>query len=131
MKQELRLGWPIWVGVVSENIERQRRFYRDLLGFKELGAAQSWASFDMGWPNFFELKGRSDDPQYDRPRYQVAFGVNDIQASRRELIARGVDPVSEIVGTPEIGGYWTYFKDPEGNVFAISQRLRTAPNSDT
>ena len=127
MVHKHRLGWPIWVGVVSESIERQRRFYRDVLGFKELGAAESWVSFDMGWPNFFELKGRSNDPQYDRPRYQVAFAVDDIQASRRELIALGVDPVSETVGTPDIGGYWCYFRDPEGNVFAISQRLGTAP----
>ncbi|MDQ6713285.1 MAG: VOC family protein [Candidatus Dormibacteraeota bacterium] len=126
MGSKPRLGWPIWVGVVSENIERQRRFYRDVLGFKELGAAESWVSFDMGWPNFFEIKGRSGDPQYDRPRYQVAFEVDDIEASRRELIALGVEAVSEIVGTPEIGGYWCYFKDPEGNVFAISQRLGPA-----
>jgi len=113
--------------VVSDSLERQRRFYRDVMGFKELDAGESWISFDMGWPNFFELKRRSDDPQYDRPRYQVAFGVDDIETSRRELIALSVDPVSEIVGTPEIGGYWTYFRDPEGNVFAISQRLGTAP----
>ena len=127
MGDKLRLGWPIWVGVVSENIEAQRHFYRDVLGFKELGAAESWVSFDMGWPNFFELKSRSDAPQYDRPRYQVAFAVDDIEASRRELIALGVDTVSEIVGTPEIGGYWCYFSDPEGNIFAISQRSGTAP----
>ncbi len=62
MGSKQRLGWPIWVGVVTEDIERQRRFYRDVLGFKELDAAKSWVSFDMGWPNFFELKGRSDDP---------------------------------------------------------------------
>jgi predicted enzyme related to lactoylglutathione lyase len=127
MGSTLRLGWPIWVGVVSENIGRQRRFYRDVLEFKELGAGESWVSFDMGWPNFFELKGRSDDPQYDRPRYQVAFGVDDIEAVQRELIARAVDPVSDIVGTPDIGGYWCYFKDPDGNVFAITQRVATKP----
>lgn len=41
MGSKLRLGWPIWVGVVSDNIERQRRFYRDVLCFKELGAEES------------------------------------------------------------------------------------------
>lgn len=129
METKVRLMWPIWVGVVSENVERQRRFYRDVLGFKELGAADSWVSFDMGWPNFFEIKGRSDDPQYDQPRYQVAFAVDDIVTSRSGLIAGGVESVSEIVGKPEVGGYWCYFKDPDGNVFAISQRLGT-PTKD-
>jgi predicted enzyme related to lactoylglutathione lyase len=130
MESKPGLGWPIWVGVVSENMEGQRRFYRDVLGFKELDAAESSVSFDMGWPNFFELRRSSNDPQYDRPRYQVAFAVEDIEASRNTLIALGVDSVSEIAGTPEVGGYWCYFKDPEGNIFAISQRFGTAPKND-
>jgi hypothetical protein len=54
----------------------------------------------------------------------VAFAVDDIEACRRQLIHLGVNAVSEIVGTPEIGGYWCYSKDPDGNVFAISQRVR-------
>ncbi|MEN3341669.1 MAG: hypothetical protein V7644_1073 [Actinomycetota bacterium] len=33
---ELELGWPNWIGVVARDLEAQRRFYRDVLGLREL-----------------------------------------------------------------------------------------------
>ncbi len=117
---KLELGWPTWIGVVANNLEEQRRFYRDVLGLKEVGAADSWVAFDMASPNSFELKARSNEP-YERSRYQVGFAVKDIDDSRRELIARAVEPVTEIVGSVQVGSYWCYFRDPEGNLFAIRQ----------
>lgn len=117
---KLLLGYPTWIGVVANDLEKQRRFYRDVLGLKEHGAAESWVAFDMASPNSFELKARSREP-YEKSRYQVGFAVKDIEDSRRELIARAVQPVTEIVGSVEVGSYWCYFKDPEGNLFAIRQ----------
>ena len=32
------LKWPNWIGVVAEDLEAQRRFYRDVLGLRELDA---------------------------------------------------------------------------------------------
>jgi len=67
----------------------------------------------MGFPNLFELLRRSDDPRYDRPRFQVGFAVDDIHEARRLLIERSVEAISEVDGGPESGGYWCYFRDPE------------------
>jgi catechol 2,3-dioxygenase-like lactoylglutathione lyase family enzyme len=120
------LGWPNWFGVVAEDFDAQRRFYRDILGLRELDSGDGWIQFDMGFPNLFELLRRSDDPQYDRPRFQVGFAVDDILEARRRLIERGVEAISEVDGGPESGGFWCYFRDPEGNVFEISQRLGDA-----
>jgi predicted enzyme related to lactoylglutathione lyase len=117
------LNWPNWLGVVVEDMAAQRRFYRDALGLKELGAGDDWVHFDMGFPNILELLERSDDPQYDRPRFQPGFAVEDIHATHARLIRQGVDAFTEIAGGPEAQGYWCYFRDPEGNVFEISQRL--------
>jgi predicted enzyme related to lactoylglutathione lyase len=66
---------------------------------------------------------RSDDPEYDRPRYQVGYATSDIRAARAILLARGAHPVTDIMGGPDSHGYWCYFRDPEGNVFELSQRL--------
>jgi predicted enzyme related to lactoylglutathione lyase len=117
------LRWPNWVGIVVEDIQAQRAFYREVLGFKELLVGDGWVQFDMGFPNVLELLERSAEPQYDRPRYQVGYAVEDIRSAREELVARGATPISEIEGEPESNGYWTYLRDPEGNVFEISQRL--------
>jgi catechol 2,3-dioxygenase-like lactoylglutathione lyase family enzyme len=118
-----KLNWPNWIGVVVEDLEAQRRFYRDTLGLTELGAGDGWVHFDMGFPNVFELLQRGDEPAYDRPRYQIGFTTDDITAAREALVARGVEPVTEVEGGPDSQGYWCYFRDAEGNVFELSQRL--------
>jgi catechol 2,3-dioxygenase-like lactoylglutathione lyase family enzyme len=118
-----QLNWPNWIGVVVEDLEVQRRFYRDRLGLTELGAGEGWVHFDMGFPNVLELLQRSDDPQYDRPRYQPGFAVDGIHEARERLIEAGVEPITGIEGGPQAQGYWCYFRDAEGNVFELSQRL--------
>jgi catechol-2,3-dioxygenase len=118
-----RLGWPNWIGVVADDLVGQRRFYRDVLGLNEAGSGDGWVHFDMGFPNLFELLQRSEEPEYDRRRYQIGFAVDDIGSARHELIRRRASPITEIDGGPESQGYWSYFRDPEGNVFEISQRL--------
>ena len=121
MPTELR--WPNWIGVVASDLEAQRRFYRDVLGLKELDSGEDWVQFDMGWPNVLEILRRTETPQYEQPRYQVGFAVEDIRGVRQRLIEQGVETVTDVEGSPEAGGRWSYFRDPEGNVFEISERL--------
>jgi len=121
MPTELR--WPNWIGVVASDVEAQRRFYRDVLGLKGLDSGEDWVQFDMGWPNVLEILRRTETPQYEQPRYQVGFAVEDIRGVRQRLIEQGVETVTDVEGSPEVGGRWSYFRDPEGNVFEISERL--------
>jgi catechol 2,3-dioxygenase-like lactoylglutathione lyase family enzyme len=122
----LQPRWPNWLGLVVDDLEVQRRFYRDVLGLTELDSGDGWVQFDFGWPNLLELLQRTDEPQYDRPRWQPGFAVEDIHAARAELIARGATPLTEIDGDEESGGSWCYFRDPEGHVFELSQRVGQA-----
>ncbi len=116
------LNWPIWIGVVCDDLEAQRRFYRDVLRMEEIESGEGWISFKIG-ENLFELLARTDEPQYDRPRYQVGFAVDDIQEARRDLVSRGVEPLTGVLGGPESHQYWSYFRDAGGNVFEIVERL--------
>jgi catechol 2,3-dioxygenase-like lactoylglutathione lyase family enzyme len=122
---ELKLGWPVWIGVVSEDLEAQRRFYREVLGLREMEAGESWIEFDMGSKRVFELIARDPAvPQYVSGGYVVGFAVEDIHAAAAELAARGVEQVSEIEGGPDSEQYWCYFRDGEGNLFEIAQRIK-------
>jgi predicted enzyme related to lactoylglutathione lyase len=120
---QTRLGWPTWVGVVVDDFEAERRFYRDTLGFRETEASEGWAQFDVGG-NMFELMPRGAGAPYEARGYQVSFAVEDIEAARAQLVEAGVTPLSEVEGGPETPDRWCSFRDPEGNVFGITQRLR-------
>ena len=117
--------WPSWVGVVAEDLEAQRKFYREVLGFREEEVGDGWVQFDLGGGRTFELLAMDPSvPQYEQRRYQVGFTVDDIRAARDRLIEEGVEVVSDIEGGEGAGSLWAYFRDPEGNVFEITQRLR-------
>jgi catechol 2,3-dioxygenase-like lactoylglutathione lyase family enzyme len=120
-EEEIVLKWPVWIGVVCEDLEAQRRFYRDTLGLKEVRAGEGFAWFEFE-DKLFELLAKSDKPQYDRRRVSFAFEVDDIRATRTELLSRGVEAVTEIEGGPDDRQYWAYFKDAEGNLFEVVQR---------
>jgi predicted enzyme related to lactoylglutathione lyase len=122
MKEKGLLGWPTWIGVVVEDLERQRRFWGELLRLHEAASGPDFVHFDLPGGRVLELIERSDLPEYGRPRFQVGFAVEDIEEAREELIRRGVEPITEIVEEAE--SPWAYFKDPEGNVFAIKQLPR-------
>jgi catechol 2,3-dioxygenase-like lactoylglutathione lyase family enzyme len=116
------LGWPTWIGIVADDLGRQRRFYRDVLGFTELGEGAGWVQFELGGERLLEIVQRSGEPQYDQARYQVGYTVEDIEAAREQLIGLGVEVVSELEGDAGSGRRWCYFRDAEGNVFELKER---------
>jgi catechol 2,3-dioxygenase-like lactoylglutathione lyase family enzyme len=118
----MEIGFPRWIGVVCEDFEKQRAFYRDVMGLHENSEGDGWVQYDMGSNVTFELLRRSSDPEYDRPRYQVGFVVDDIHAARDELLAGGVEPLTDVMEGSDGASRWAYFRDPEGNVFEITQR---------
>ena len=114
------LGWPTWIGVVVDDLELERRFWGALLGVPEDHSAEDFVDFELAEGRSFELIERSSEPQYDRPRFQVGFEVENIELARQELIDRGAESISQIF--PDSESPWTYLRDPEGNVFEIRQK---------
>jgi len=117
------IGWPIWIGVVADDLQAQAAFYRDVLGFRQMATGPDWIEFDIGGRTM-EILERSSLPQYDARRVQVGFEVDDIVLVREQLLAAGVDAVGTIEGEGS-RSRWAYFRDPEGNVFEIKERDRS------
>jgi len=120
------LGWPTWIGVVVDDLEAQRTFWGEMLGVPEDHAGPGFAHFIMPTGEIFEVIERSEIPEYNGRRFQGGFEVANIEATRAELIRRGITPISAIMGT-DSPDPWAYFLDREGNVFEIKQRKPTAP----
>jgi predicted enzyme related to lactoylglutathione lyase len=118
------VGWPNWIGVVAEDLERQRAFYGDVMGFRELDRGEFFVQFDLGWPTMLEvIRLDTTQPQYPNRGFQIGLSTGDIDATYSLLSQRGVEVVTKLLGGTEHGGSWAYFRDVEGNLFEICQTL--------
>lgn len=116
------LKWPAWIGVVCESLEAQRRFYRDVLGMNEIRAGADYVWFELQG-KLFELLAKSEQPHSDRRQVTFGFEVDDIHSARDQLISQGAEALGLIEGGPDARQYWAYFKDAEGNLFEVVERL--------
>ncbi len=113
----------IWAGLYVEDMERQVRFYRDVLGLRLLRQGEGWAHFEAGGGTLFELfTGGTAHPAPKAPAQQPlvpGFRVEDLDLAVDELRAKGV----QFIG--EVGHYkntsWAHFADPEGNRLEIKE----------
>ena len=107
------------VGIPSTDWERSRRFYIETLGLRpdENAKAEFWAGdtcFGIWMP---EQWGEEFKPQ---PNAIVLLNVDDVEAARTELEAKGVEFVGETVETPVC--HMATFLDPDGNSLVLHNR---------
>jgi predicted enzyme related to lactoylglutathione lyase len=97
----------------SSEPEALRAFFRDKLGLPATDVGHGWLIFDMPEADLGCHPADKDEAPSGTP--DISFYCDDIQASVREMTARGV----EFTGPVEDRGYGyvTHFKAPGG--FAI------------
>jgi glyoxylase I family protein len=108
--------------VIITDVERSRRFYRDVLGLKEIPKPRTFdfvvVWFDLGNQHLhLLLKDRADTLS---PRH-FALRVSDIAAARAQCRAHGI-AMQET--TPIPGAERFFLTDPDGNRIEIIQWLR-------
>lgn len=118
--------------IICSNYERSKKFYTEILGLEIL--AETYRTerdsykldLRVGAADQIELFSFPDAPK--RPSYpeaqglrHLAFEVNDIEASVRELEKQGVtvEPVRIDEGT---GQRFTFFSDPDGLPLELYER---------
>jgi catechol 2,3-dioxygenase-like lactoylglutathione lyase family enzyme len=107
------------VSVIITNVERSRRFYRDVLGLKEVPKPRTFDFvvlwFDLGNMHIHLLL--KDEADALSPRH-FALRTRDVAGARTWFAARGV----EIMETTPIPGADRFFiHDPDGNRIEIIQ----------
>jgi len=108
--------------VLITDVERSRRFYRDVLGLKEIHKPRTFDFvvlwFDLGNQHIhLLLKNRPDTVS---PRH-FALRVTDVAAARRYFQKQHI-PIAET--TPIPGADRFFIADPDGNRIEIIQWLR-------
>ncbi|MEU1016620.1 VOC family protein [Streptomyces sp. NPDC005900] len=121
------------------DIDRAKEFYRDRLGFHvdvdtevlpgmrivQLTPPGSGCSVALAGPRLWETMG---GPAPATGSYQgLQLCVADAKAAHAELTARGLDVTEPVEHAPQDGGTFMYFKDPDGNGWAIQEyRVRAS-----
>jgi predicted enzyme related to lactoylglutathione lyase len=119
---------PIRAYIPASNITRARKFYEEIVGLQAKEEYAGGVVYECGGTGVFMYP----TPNAGTSKASQAFWqVNDVEAEVAELKARGVKfeeydmPGVTMKNGIMIGGgaKTAWFKDTEGNILAVSQRL--------
>lgn len=117
-----------WLGTRTEKFDETIAFFRDVLGIPVFHEEPGFAMLQLpGADRDFVEVFAPDNP--DGAAYStgpvVGLLVDDIEQSRAELEAAGVELLGSIHWLQSMEGYgWFHFRGPDGNVYAVLQGSR-------
>ncbi len=113
------------VGVPSRDGKRSRQFYVETLGLRP--DERSWNEFWIGETCFAIWYPEQFGGEFEPQKNSIALlRVEDVEAARAELEAKGVEFVGETLDTGVC--HMASFLDPDGNELTLHRRY--APYSD-
>jgi catechol 2,3-dioxygenase-like lactoylglutathione lyase family enzyme len=117
-----------FVGIPVRDLERSVEFYSGTLGLtKNPNSSERWVEYEIGDLTLALVSPAAMGPDFEvKPHSMpIAFRVDDVEAAKAELVAKGVEFRDTIdSGVCHIAG----FKDPDGNSLMLHHRY--APFSD-
>jgi methylmalonyl-CoA/ethylmalonyl-CoA epimerase len=108
------------IAMIAKDVSRATAFYRDRLGMKFLFEFPGLAFFDCDGVRL--MISKAEKPEFDHPGSVLYFKVNDLDATHRDLVAKGVeftDAPHLIAKLPDHELWMAFFKDSEGNTLAL------------
>jgi len=124
----------------AQDLERARAFYREKLGLEPVEERTGGLRYVCG-PTEFHLFSSAGAPS--GASTQMAFEVEDLEATLAELRARGVsfarfempgfEAREDTIAAPDnypskgTGELGTFFYDSEGNLIGVAQPVRESP----
>ena len=132
--------WLHHINHVSENVERLRRFYSEVMGMgvqesdlpvREVSRDYTGDVAFMRDPSAIQfhlaqkdlgLSYRAGKTVNPVERGHIAFRTDDIEAFKKHLEAHGV-PYSDYKGVATGSWHQIFFHDPEGNIVEVHQVL--------
>jgi len=125
------LTWPGPISNITlftEDLDATRAFYRTVFGLEPIFEDADSAVFRFG-PNQINLLRTSAAPELIEPaqvaapeagvRFQITIDVDDVDATCRDLAARGVTLLNGPIDRPW-GVRTASFRDPAGHIWEIA-----------
>lgn len=124
------------IRLLVKDFDKCFEFYSKILGLPTTWGKPGgeYASFDMGMPSGLSIfktdlmaaaVGNSDKPlpENHREKMLIVLKVEDVDASYKDLVAKGVSFVNEPADKTGWGMRAAHFRDPEGNLLEIWSEL--------
>jgi predicted enzyme related to lactoylglutathione lyase len=107
-----------WSGTRTDSFDQTVKFFRQVMGLDLDNEQSGFASFKLANGDKFEVFGPDDrDHTFFTTGPVVGFGVDDVEAARKELESHGVEFMAP---TRSEGEYrWAHFRGPDGNIYEI------------
>ncbi len=107
--------------LLAQDMDRAVTFYRDAVGLEARFVSPWWSELAMAGA-VVALHGGGDGSEHPTG---LGFEVDDIHAATEALTAAGGSLLGSPVRKPQEGIWLAEMADPEGNTFALSQRLES------
>jgi catechol 2,3-dioxygenase-like lactoylglutathione lyase family enzyme len=115
-----------FVSFLTQDIERAKRFYTEILGLTVESEGESDIEFRAGQVTLDVFDPASIGEPFAPSPAGLALRVPDVAAARAELEAKGVEFTAETLDTGVC--HMAPFRDPDGNALMLHRRY--APFSD-
>jgi predicted enzyme related to lactoylglutathione lyase len=120
-----------FVSLPTEDIGAAMGFYSEVLGLDRGGLWQKegedplGAEFEAGPVTISLVAGERIGIPFQANRVPIALHVEDVEAARRELEARGVEFAAETIDSGVC--HMAHFHDPDGNALMLHHRYAPFP----
>jgi predicted enzyme related to lactoylglutathione lyase len=124
---EQLIGGVDFVALPTHDVRASAEFYGDTLGLRRsvYMPERNFAEFETGNLTLSIIDAEKMGLEHHTMRHEVALHVDDVQAARETLQARGVEFRGEILDTGVC--HMAFFSDPDGNALMLHHRY--APRS--
>jgi len=110
-----------FVSVFTQDIQRAKEFYSGTLGLEIETEGESDLEFRCGQVTLDVFDPSSIGQQFAPSPAGLALRVEDVNAARAELEAKGVEFYGETIETGVCR--MAFFKDPDGNALLLHRRF--------
>ena len=110
-----------WLGIRTERFEETARFFREVMGLEVTRSERDVVGF--AFPDGTEMEVWRPEDEFHSffgAGPVVGFRVDDVEASRAEMEAAGVEFLGPIQRSE--GAAWSHFRGPDGNVYEVIGR---------
>jgi lactoylglutathione lyase len=123
-----------YIMVNVSDMSRSVAFYRDVLGLALKFESPGWSEFQTGATTLALHQGGARAADEDRAAAQpaagtcsIGFSVEDLEATHRELVARGAPFVLAPTEQADEGIRLAVCTDPDGLAISFAEPLRKEP----